>query len=230
MPDYPPSPPSIPYAPSAVEVPRRLVDPALLSWATSKGYQLNPFPSAAWYQGWGPFRYLFEIQGVGLELICDFGEADLWIVEAYDSGNIEYDKTGAFKYVGSRHTLGFVTSPHLRARGASWSRQDADLKHELGKAFGSLFSGGQKQASPLGDARFESFYEVAVPSQPEGVVAFTPTLRRLMLERQFRGIIEVRAGGMVFAPSAASTFDEGGLERLIALFGELYGAAVNPNA
>ncbi len=226
MAEYPPPPASLPFnvAPGTV-VPRKLLDPALVSWATGKGYVLNSYASAAWYQGWGPFTFLGEIQGVGLELLCDFGDTDLYLVEVYASGDISYDKQGHFHHGGDRKLVAFVTSPQLLHRASVWSRVDANVSHELGKTLGSLF-GGSGNKPKLGDDRFESFYEVAMPTKEEGIGAMTPALKAMMIERQFRGILELRAGGFICAPLGSPPLDPTTLERTITGIGDLYRAAI----
>jgi hypothetical protein len=229
MPEYPLPPPVVPYAAaSGTEVPRKLLDPAFVNWATSKGYTLNPYASATWYQAWGPFMFLFEIQGVGLELACDFGDADLWLVEAYGSGDIEYEKTGKVKHdTKNRHVVAMVTSPYVKARSAVRWRLGGGVGEDIGRTLGSLFTRGE-QHSALGDPNLESLFEIAVPSKAEGDAALTPALRKYLLEKRWNGVLELRAGGMIATMNDRPGFDPNNLEATIAIIGDLYRAAITP--
>jgi hypothetical protein len=229
MAEYPFPPQSVPYnVPPNTEVPRKLLDPNFVSWATSKGYSVNPYPSASWYQQWGPFIYMFEIQGVGLEVECDFGEADLWLAEAYESGDIDYEKTGKVKHDGKdMHVVAFITSPHLKARGAVRSRLGGGVKDDIGRTLGSLFS-RTPDHSALGDDRLEALFEVAVPTKEEGNAALPPALRQYLLQHQWKGVLELRAGGMVCTMHERKGFDASNLEATITILGDLYRAAITP--
>ncbi len=226
MPEYPPPPRNVPYnrAPNA-DVPTKIVEPAFVTWATQKGYVVNPYASAGWYQAWGPFVFLFEIEGVGMEVAADFGDADLWLVEAYEDSDIEYKQGKAQHDLKDRRVIAFITSPHLKYRAALRWRLSAGVKEEFGRSLGALFKSTASRPT-LGDNALESLYEVAVPSREEGNAALTPTLRQMFLQHKFEGILELRAGGMVCSMHHRHVFDPSTIDGTIAMLGDIYRAAI----
>jgi hypothetical protein len=90
---------------------------------------------------------------------------------------------------------------------------------------GSLFSGASA-GSVLGDPTLETRFDVTVPSREEGNVALPATLRQMLVSYQWRGIIEIRPGGLVVAPFDRRSFDIAGLDAVLAMLGQIYRCAI----
>jgi hypothetical protein len=225
MANYPPPPPGGGFAPA----PTPAADPyapdrALAEWAQARGYGFSTAPDIRWYQAWYPFAYLFHITRLGREVRATFGDAaapvGLWIAETFE-GDALKEAAGE-----DRHVVAFLTSSRLAYRAAVRSRTGAGLVSDIGKELDSLFGSAKKTAGVLGDPTFESRFEVAVPTREEGVSALTVPLRQLLFQSQWRGILEVRAGGLVCAMHDRTGFDPATLDATIAFVGQLYQAAI----
>lgn len=193
---------------------------ALAHWAEARGYALQPSPDLAWYQAWYPFVYLFRIARVGRELRAAFGEAQVWIVEAFDPDPLK-QATGE-----DRNVFAFLTSPRLTRRAAIRSRAGGGIVQEISTGLGSLFKGGGSPGGALGDPTFEQRYEVTAPSREEGHAALPMPLRQMLLQTGWRGILELRAGGLACTMFDRRTFDPPTLDALIATLGQIYQAAI----
>jgi len=226
MANYPPPPPGGGFAPA----PGPPVDPyapdrALAEWAQGRGYAFVTAPDIRWYHAWYPFAYLFRVQRLGREVRATFGDASapvaLWIVEAFE-GDALKEAAGE-----DRHVIAFLTSSRLAYRAAVRSRTGAGLVSDIGKELDSLFGSSKKSSGGvLGDPTFESRFEVAVPTPQEGMAALTLPLRQFLFQSQWRGILEVRAGGLVCAMHDRPGFDPATLDGTIAFIGQLYQAAI----
>ena len=200
-PGSPPAPP--PGAPPPAWTPQQpaadpnAADRALAEWAKARGLVLNASPDVAWYQGWMPFVYLGRIAKVGRDLRASFGAAPVAIVEAFEGDPLK-QATG-----DDRSVVVFVSAPQLRFRAAIRSKQGGGLVNDISSGLGSLFGGKGSAGGVLGDPTFEARFDVSTPSRDEGNQALPMPLRQLLLQAQWRGILELRAGGMV-----ATTFDK----------------------
>lgn len=205
MQNYPPPPPGgPPYDPYAS-------DRALAQWAEARGYVLSPAADVRWYQAWYPFQYLFRLAQVGREIRAELdealtyrkgaeGSAKVWVVEGFENDPIK-EVTG-----DHRRLYAFVTSPKLAYRAAIRSKQGAGIVDDLGKGLDSLFS-SPKPPGLLADPTFEAAYDVTAPTREEAVSAIPMPLRSQLVTARWRGILELRAGGM-----AAVFFDYGHFE------------------
>jgi hypothetical protein len=113
-----------------------------------------------------------------------------------------------------RHLYLFITSPRFSARSAVRSKAGSGgVIDELGQGFGSLFA--TKPAGVLGDSAFEAKFDVTVPSRQEGDLALPPGLRALLMQSNWRGILEVRPGGMLLIPFGPTLFEPQALDQLV---------------
>lgn len=232
MANYPPPPPGGGWAPPGAADPYAGVSPhadaygaarALVDWARARGYAINPQPDIRWYQGWYPFAYLFPTSRLGREaraLHVGGGEATLNVVEAYESDPIK-EATGEH-----RHVIGFLMSPRLAYRAAVRLKGGgAGLVDDVTKGLNDLFGGSRKPRGFLGDPTFEGRYDVLGPTVDEANAALPMPLRQLLLQYNFRGILEVRAQGMAVTFYDRSGFDPATLDGTIAAIGQIYQAA-----
>jgi hypothetical protein len=223
----PPPPPAVPYgAPQAASPPgpSQPLDPyaadrALAEWAAARGLSLSGSPDLAWYQAWGPFIYLPPIARVGRELTGKLDDANGALIEAFDPDPIK-QATGEDRLV-----VAFVMSERLRARAALRAKSGGGLVSDVTSGIGSLLS-GKSAGSVLGDPTLEQRFDVTVPSREEGNVALPVALRQLLFQYQWRGLLEVRAGGLICAAFDCRSFEPAGLDRFLGMFAAIYRAAV----
>jgi hypothetical protein len=195
-------------------------DRALAQWAEVRGYSLNPNPDLAWYKGWYPCAYLFPIARVGREVRASFGDAHVGIVEAFEADALK-QATG-----DDRHVFAFLTSQHLTRRAALRSKQGGGIVQELSTGLGSLFKGGGSPGGVLGDPTLEARYDVTTPTREEGHFALPIPLRQLLLSLGWRGILEIRPGGLACTMFDRRSFDPASLDWVISTLGQIYQAAI----
>jgi len=214
MAQAPPGPPGgqPPFDPYAA-------DRALAQWAAARGYTLSAQPDLAWYQGWFPCVYLARPVRVGREVRATFGDATVWAAETFEADTLK-QATGE-----DRHLLVFLTSQRLGARAALRSRQGGGMVNEISSGLDSLFGKKPQPGSVLGDPTLEARYDATTPSREEGNRALPMGLRQLLLQSGWRGILELRAGGMVCETYDRKMFDPSGLDALFTLIGQIYGGA-----
>ncbi|MBI5533247.1 MAG: hypothetical protein HY898_11050 [Deltaproteobacteria bacterium] len=211
---YPPAPGGGGY-PAAAPVDPYAADRALEQWAQGRGYALNTSPDIRWYQGWYPCIYAYQIHRVGRELRAAAGDAGLWLVEAFEDDPIKR-ATGE-----DRHLCAFLTSPKFVARAAVRSKSGGSgVIDEIGHGIGSLFA-SKPAGGMLGDPTFESRFDVTIPSRQEGDAALPMALRQLLLQSNWRGIIEVRPGGLILIPFGQGQFEPQTLDALLGLLGQI---------
>lgn len=220
---YPPPPPGSPYyaQPPSGGAPAPdpyAADRALAEWATARGYALNATPDLRWYQGWTPFVFFPQPTRVGRELRATFGEASVWIAELFEADPVR-QATGE-----DRHLAAFLASTKLGARAALRSRQGAGVVGDLSAGLSSLFGSRPAPGSVLGDPTLEGAFEVSAPSREEGARALPMPLRELLFKIGFRGILELRSGGMVYEAYDKKAFEPQSLDALITAIGQLYRA------
>ena len=224
---YPPAPPpaaqpAYPSAPGAPAAPGGYAAPdpyaaerALQEWESARGYTLGTSPDVAWYQSWWPFQYAFRLARLGRELRAGFGEAGVFVVEAFEADEIKR-AAGEDRYV-----YAFVTSPKLAARVSVRSKSGGGLVNDVSRGIGSLL-GGSSAGSVLGDPTFEQRFDVTTPTRDEGNRALPLPLRQFLLQSNWRGIIETRASGMLVIPYDKRSFDTNSLDQAINNVGQIY--------
>lgn len=225
-PGYPPPPPGYPPPPAAPPgggyppaADPYAAERALAEWASARGYSLSTSPDFAWYQGWFPFQYAFRLARVGREVRAQFGEAGLFVVEAFEADDVK-------RVAGEdRYLYAFVTSPKLTARVSIRAKSGGGLVNEVSRGLGSLL-GGSSAGSMLGDPTFEQRFDVTTPSRDEGNRALPMPLRQFLLQSNWRGILETRPSGMLAIPYDRRSFDVTTLDQVINNVGQLYQLAV----
>ena len=224
-PGYPPAPPGGAGAPGAPGQAYAAPDPyaaerALEEWVTARGYTWNKSPDFAWYQGWWPFQYAFRLARVGREVRAQFGEAGVFVVEAFEADEI---KRAASE---DRYVYAFVTSARLAGRVSIRAKTGGGLVNDVSRGIGSLFGGGASPGGVLGDPTFEQRFDVTTPTRDEGNRALPMPLRQFLLQSSWRGIMESRPGGMLLIPYDRRTFDAQNLDAVINNVGQIYNLAV----
>lgn len=233
---YPPPPPGwdsrlLITAPEQADLEKRLTE-----WAPARGYEYNPRPEVDWYQSWAPFVFLFKPTRVFREVRASFGDAQLWIVEAVDDTK---PKTAE----ESRYVLSFLLSPRLHYRAALRSRMQKDAIDEMRtsinprltpRSLGRWRLGerdkllrrtyGRGVRGVIGDAIFEAHCEIATPSREEGLAALPIALRQWLLTTGWRGILELRPGGLVSTTYGPPLFDPASLDATIHHLGHVFNA------
>lgn len=224
-PGYPPAPPGYPpppaggggggYAPPPGGADPYAAERALEAWVKERGYALGTNPDFAWYQGWFPFQYAFRLARIGREVRATFGEAGLFVVEAFEADDVK-------RVAGEdRHVYAFVTSPKLTARVSIRAKSGGGLVNEVSRGLGSLL-GGSSPGSMLGDPTFEQRFDVTVANREEGNRALPMPLRQFLLQSNWRGILETRPSGLLMIPYDRRSFDVATLDQVINNVGQLY--------
>ena len=191
---------------------------ALAEWAQGKAYTLNASPDINWYYGWAPFQFIPRFSRIGRELRATIGELTLFIAEIFDADPI---KQAAGE---DRQICVFVPSQALSQHAAIRSKSGGGIVNEVSVGLGSLL-GGRSAGGVLGDPTFESKFEVNTPSREQGNAALTMPLRQMLLQTNWRGVLELRAGGMICLAYDYKNFDAPTLEPLLGLVQQIYQAA-----
>lgn len=216
-------------------------DRLLAEWARARGYEFNPTPNVDWYRSWAPFVFLFTPTRVGREVRAALGDAHIWVIEAYDDEEISRGEEG-------RHVVCFLLSNALSYRAAIRSRMQKEAIEELRT---SLTPGiakktprslgrwrhrerdqllrrtyGRGVRGVIGDAIFEAHCEIQTPSREEGLAALPVALRQWLITTGWRGILELRPGGLVSTTYAPPLFDPASLDAQLHHLGQIYSAAV----
>lgn len=213
-PGYPPPPGGAPpYDPYAS-------DRALAAWAAERGYAISTTPDLAWFQAWSPFSYLPRAHRVVREVRATFGEVCVWVVEWFEDDPVK-QATGE-----DRHLVALATSPRLAGRAALRSKSGGGVVQEISSGLGSLF-GGKPAGSVLGDPTLEGRFDVAVPSREEGDRALPMALRQLLVGASFRGIVEVRPGGLAMTDWTLRAFDGPTIDALVHRVGQVHHTATD---
>lgn len=220
MAHYPPPPPGGGFPPPPPPADPYAHERALAEWARQRGHFLNASPDLGWYQRWAPFTYLFHIARLGRELRMTAAEASVWVVEAFEGDPV---KAVAGE---DRHLTCFLTSPRLAYRAAVRSKSSGGVVNDLTRGLDGLFGSKPQAGTVLGDPTFEARFDVAVPTRDEGNAALPMPLRQYLLQCGFRGVLELRAGGLICAMHDRPGFDPHSLEGTLALLGQIYRAAV----
>lgn len=189
-------------------------DRALAEWARARGHALNATPDQQWYRAWYPCLYLPAFARLGREIRATFGEANVALVELFDADPLK-QATGE-----DRLLTAFLASPRLTRRVAVRSKSGGGIVNELGSGLGSLFGGSP--GGILGDPTFESRYDIKAPSREEGNLALPFPLRQMLVQTQWRGILEVRAGGLVCASFDRRQLDPASLDATFSSLGQIY--------
>lgn len=218
MANYPPPPPGSGWAPQGGNDPYA-GDRALAEFAHARGFQLNALGDVRWYQAWAPFAYLFPVHRVAREVRAQIGEASLAVAECFESDALK-EATGEH-----RHVVAFLMSPRLAYRAAIRSKSGAGIVDDVTKGLNDLF-GSSKPKGYLGDPTFEARFDVVGPTLEEANAALPMPLRQLLLQSNFRGILEVRGQGLIVSFFDRNGFDPASLDGTIAWVGQIYQAAI----
>lgn len=221
MGNYPPPPPGTGYGPTAPTHDAYSAERALQEWAASRGHVIYQQPDIHWYGAWSPFVFLPRFSRLGRELRATYGEASLWVVETFENDTIR-------QLAGEdRHLCIFLGSPRLAYRGALRSRiGGGGFLSEVGREIDAFVGAKPQIGSILGDPTLESVFEVAAPTREEGNAALTMPLRQLLVSSGYKGILELRAGGLIAMMTERPGFDPHSLEGTLAIVAQLYKAAI----
>lgn len=211
----------------------------LASWAQERGYELNGKPDLAWYQGWAPFVFLTAPDRLGREVSVRQGDAQLWIVEALT--RVEHQEIG--------QVVAFVLSPRLAYRAAVRSRMQKEAVEEMRESLSPRKTPralgrwrwrereqflrrtyGRGVRGVIGDAIFEAHCEIQTPSREEGLAALPVALRHWLIQTQWRGILELRPGGMIVTSYGPPLFDPAALDATVHHVSNIYQAAIRAAA
>ncbi len=198
------------------------VDRALAAWAIERQYELVAQADPNFYFSWYPFAYLPRPASILRELRAPIDDGRLFVAEATDSDPLRQAMGGS-----ARLLFFFILSPKLRCRASVRSKQGGGIDKEIGRELSNLFGGGAPPAgSILGDPTLEQRFDVTAPSRDEGNWALPMPLRQILVQPQFRGILETRAGGMVVHLYDYTAFEPRTLDGSIQMVSALYRAAV----
>lgn len=212
-------------------------DDALHAWASARGHEYNPKPDLAWYQSWAPFVFLFTPSRITREVRASLGDATVMMVQAH---NPNEERAGE----DARYVLSFLLSPRLHYRCAIRSRLQQEAIDEMRTAINPKKTPrslgrwrwrerdqflrrtyGRGVRGVIGDAIFEAHCEIATPSREEGLAALPVALRQWLITTGWRGILELRPGGLVSTTYAPPLFDAASLDATLHHLGHVYNAA-----
>jgi hypothetical protein len=212
-------------------------DEALRAWARERGHELNLAPDVAWFRGWAPFVYLPTPAKALRELRATVGDAQAFIAMIEEEPAAAPGARG-----GATSIVSFLTAPSLTHRAAMRSRLQVEAVEELRGPMNLRRTPrptgnwrmrekdrfmrrtyGRSVKGALGDAIFEAHFEITTPSREEGILAFPMTLRQQLVGIAFRGVIEVRPGGMIVERFGPPSFTPSALDETLGQLGALYG-------
>ncbi len=237
---YPPPPPGWDNRALQVPAPAAGIEgQRLSSWAQERGYELNAKPDLQWYHGWSPFVFLNAPERLGREVSARMGEAQLWIVEGFS--HVEGHEISQI--------VAFVLSPRLAYRAAVRSRMQKEAVEELRESLSPRKTPralgrwrwrereqflrrtyGRGVRGVIGDAIFEAHCEIQSPSREEGLAALPVALRHWLIQTQWRGILELRPGGMIVTSYGPPLFDPAALDATVHHVSNIYHAAIRAAA
>lgn len=221
MANYPPPPPGGGWSPPAAAP----VDPyaperALQGWAQSRSFVVNPSPDGRWYAAWGPFVFLPPIVRVGRELRARMTEGpvetQVFVVETFEGDPIK-QATG-----DDRLLVSFVTSPRIAYRAAIRSKMGGGFVEDFARGLDGVLGTAPAAGSVLGDPTFERAFDVGAPTRDEGNAALPIPLRQTLLQAGFRGVLELRPGGLVCALYDRRGFDPATLEAILSIVARIH--------
>ncbi|MGZ3424757.1 MAG: hypothetical protein ACXWUG_15635 [Polyangiales bacterium] len=237
---YPPPPPG--WDSRLLQTPNQAqtsdAEQKLHQWAQARGYAYNPHPNVEWYRSWAPFVFLFVPTRVGREVRAEFGDAQIWLVEAFNDEETERGEE-------DRYVFTFLLSPALAYRAAIRSRMQKEAVDEMRTSISPRKTPrslgrwrwrerdqflrrtyGRGVRGVIGDAIFEAHCEVQTPSREEGLAALPVALRQWLITTGWRGVLELRPGGLVGTTYGPPIFDPSALDATIHHLGHIYNAAV----
>lgn len=234
---YPPPPPGWDSRLLSSKETEPTDDDALAEWAEARGYEYNPTPQIDWYRGWAPFVFLFQPSRVSREVRASFGDAQVMIVEAINDEDEARGNDG-------RYVVSFLLSPRLLYRCAIRSRMQKDAIDEMRTSINPKKTPrslgrwrwrerdqflrrtyGRGVRGVIGDAIFEAHCEIATPSREEGLAALPVALRQWLISTGWRGILELRPGGLVSTTYGPPLFDPASLDATVHHLGHVFNAA-----
>jgi hypothetical protein len=245
VPQYPPPPAAWGSSKGALTEPE--LDPArarhvLYAWAQQRGYQVNEQPQVDWYRSWGPFVHVPVPTQARREIIAQFGDAKVWLLDALAPSRQNDPTLRPF-------IVSFVTSPQIRCRVAIRSRIPESAIQEMRVPFNPNITPstasrwrsqrkeklqhrtyGKSVGSSIGDPVFEAQFQVVTPSRAEGLAGLPRHLRRFLVDGCWQGAMETRPGGMIVSQYRPPRFDPDALDVSLWLLGQIFHAAVTPDA
>ncbi len=195
-------------------------DRALAAWAAERQYELVGQPDPGFYFSWYPFAYLPRPSAITRELRATIDDAKVFVAEAHENDPLR-------QAIGeARSLLFFLLSPRLRCRASVRSKQGGGLDKEIGRGISELFGAKPAAGSILGDPTLEARCDVTAPSRDEGNWALPMPLRQMLVQPNFRGILETRAGGMALMLYDFVAFEPRTLDAALQAVAAFYRAAV----
>lgn len=235
---YPPPPPGWDKAAVGPEP----MDPiaarrAMEAWVRARGYEFNPAPDVSWFQAWSPFVFLFHPLKIGREIRARFSDSWLWVAELFADGGTSKPLQPFIVY--------FLVSDRLNARAAIRSRLQPEAIEEMRAIFNARRTPstlsrwryrerqnfmrrtyGHGVRGTVADAVFEAHYEIATPTRDEGQAALPLSLRQLLVQSQWRGVLECRPGGLVATNYGPPRFEPQIIDGHIAFLSQVYSTIV----
>jgi hypothetical protein len=213
-PGYPPPPPGGGWSPPHPAVDPYAPERALAAWAQARSVTINASPDPRWYQSWGPYVYLPSFVRVGREARVALADgptqAQAFAVETFEGDPLK-QATG-----DDRMLVAFVTSPRLAYRAAVRSRSGASVVDDFARGLDAIVGTSPSPGSVLGDPTLERAFDVSAPTRDEGNAALPIPLRQTLLQSGFRGVLELRPGGLICALYDRRAFDPQTLDALFA--------------
>jgi hypothetical protein len=183
------------------------------AWAQARGAAISTSPDPRWYQSWGPYVYLPSFARIGREARVSIADGptqvQAFVVETYEGDPIK-QATG-----DDRLLVAFVTSPRLAYRAAVRSRSGAGVLDDFSRGIDAIVGTGPSPGSVLGDPTFERVFDVGAPTRDEGNAALPIPLRQTLLQSGFRGVLELRPGGLICTLYDRRAFDPPTLDALL---------------
>lgn len=197
-----------PYPPASI-------DPRLAAWAQHRRAQLT-MPDPRFYMAWSPIQFLSRVGAVYREAQLTMNDAPVRLAE------VSVDEA-LRKAVGEdRVVLAFLSSPRVLYRAALRSRAAEGLAESVNYGIKLIDSLVGTQSAKIGDPVLEREFEIAFPTPQEGAMALPLSLRSLLVNGRFRGVLELRQGGIVLWRSDVRHFDPTPLDRLLDTLSRVY--------
>ncbi len=194
-------------------------DQRLAAWAQQRGAHLSAPGDPRALAAYQPLSYLPRVERVVREarLASTVATVTLMDVVLHDALRKAMSE--------ERVLVAMVHSPKLRFRASLRSqRSSGGLADGVARGLRMLDATGVTPRAVLGDPAFEQRFEVTAPTPAEAHAALPPSLRALLVQGGFHGILELRVGAAVATLFESRSFEPQNLERLLDLTGRVLGA------